>query len=189
MHQRTYRSAPLRQSLPYRSLSELIRVNQNLSEMIRYLPISSDKFRYPLTNIPIVPYHLLPPPQRSFIPCSPLLLTFFPIGAAPRLRTFACQPTYVRTLFYRGSGQAVLWGRSVSPILINRCSHAVRGYGGIREKSREFSRIPPYIRSLPSYPLLRYLRSLVRFVLSARLINTFLSLFLTDTIRRCSLSK
>ena len=41
-HQCPHRSAPSRHFLPSQSLSELIGVNQSLSEKIRYLPISSD---------------------------------------------------------------------------------------------------------------------------------------------------
>ena len=71
----------------YRNLSESIRVNQSQSELIRayqvrsgflrLIPIGSDKFRYPLTNIPLAPNHPLPHcnaptplPQRIFV-CQP----------------------------------------------------------------------------------------------------------------------
>lgn len=74
-------------STTYLGLSEPIRVNQSQSELIRayqvrsgflrLIPIGSDKFRYPQTNIPLAPNHPLPHcnaptplPQRIFV-CQP----------------------------------------------------------------------------------------------------------------------
>ena len=95
--------------------------------------IPSNELRFhPLTFAPflrrdtIVSAHL----RKSFSALVPSLLC-----------TNAPTVAYLRTLFYRGSGAVVRWGRSGAPIQSNHCSHTVRAVvGGIGEKSIEYPR-------------------------------------------------
>ena len=125
-HQPIYRATPF--PLP----------NRAISSTQPHQPI----YRSPPLHLPTPPSHL--PSHTS----SSTELCFHPLTFAPFLRrdtiasahlrpsfsalvpslpcTNAPTVAYLRTLFYRGSGAVVRWGRSGAPIQSNHCSHTVR---------------------------------------------------------------
>ena len=114
---RTYRSPPLplnlrtstclptqnrhhRWAFPFFCLSEPIRANQSLSEKsdtFLLVLINSDKFRYPSTNIPPAPNHLLPPPYRPFTTAPAHLPPHSFLPTPPPQRTFSTTPAHFQT--------------------------------------------------------------------------------------------
>ena len=83
----------------YRNLSESIRAYLKRVDTFRLIQIGSDKFRYPLTKIPRAPYHPLPtpyhlppPPLRTFVPTSAHFPHTLPRTNAPTAASFATNP-------------------------------------------------------------------------------------------------
>ena len=116
-----------------RNLSELIRTYQRKSDPFRLVLINSDKFRYPLRNIPLAP------------------TTRYPCISAPsptHLRRNRSTSAHVRTLSYRGKGAVLPYEQIVAPMLSEGM------YRGIGEKSigypRKVYRVFP--ESLYSFP-------------------------------------